>query len=205
MSPLWPVTIWLSTCSAPPGGVAGVVAASVSHRRLAQAQRLLGLGESTPPSPGARGGGGRGRAGGGGRGARAPQRTSVQPVSDITAAAGHPAPEDPGCAMPAGASGAGGGGEARLSVLKSLHDKRKVFVGRFDSEEEAGRAYDRVAIGLCKKTGQNFPAADYEAEAEQLRGTTLKALLAQEVRSLFRSGSTRPASGGRGERARRRA
>ena len=46
-------------------------------------------------------------------------------------------------------------------------------------EEDAARAYDRVAIHLRKKTGLNFPAADYEAEAEQLRGMDRQALLAQ--------------------------
>ena len=59
------------------------------------------------------------------------------------------------------------------------HDKRRVYVGTFRSEEEAARAYDRVAIHLRKKTGLNFPAADYEAEAEQLRGMDRQALLAQ--------------------------
>ena len=96
--------------------------------------------------------------------------------------------------------------KSRLSILKSLHDKRKVFVGSFDSEEEAGRACDRVAIGLCKKTGQNFPAADYEAEAEQLRGTTLKALLAQGLPEFVPEREHTARLGGRGRgRARRRA
>jgi len=57
------------------------------------------------------------------------------------------------------------------------HDKRNVYMGTFGSEEEAARAYDRVAIHLRKKTGLNFPAADYEAE--QLRRMDLQALLAQ--------------------------
>jgi len=59
------------------------------------------------------------------------------------------------------------------------HDKRQVYVGKFGSEEAAARAYDRVAIHLRKKTGLNFPAADYEAEAEQLRRMDRQALLAQ--------------------------
>ena len=59
------------------------------------------------------------------------------------------------------------------------HDKRQVYVGSFGSEDEAARAYDRAAIHLRKKTGLNFPPAHYEAEAEQLRGMTRQALLAQ--------------------------
>ena len=39
--------------------------------------------------------------------------------------------------------------------------------------------WDRVAIHLGKKTGLNFPAADYEAEADQLQGMDRQALLAQ--------------------------
>jgi len=53
----------------------------------------------------------------------------------------------------------------------------------FGSEEAAARAWDRVAIHLGRKTGLNFPAAKYEAEADQLRRMDLQSLLAQ-----FRTG-----------------
>ena len=59
------------------------------------------------------------------------------------------------------------------------HDKRQVYVGTFGSEEAAARARDRVAIHLGRKTGLNFPAADYKAEAEQLRRMDRQALLTQ--------------------------
>ena len=87
-----------------------------------------------------------------------------------------------------------------------------MFVGSFDSEEGAVRAWERVAIGLRKKkkTGLNFPAPqDHPAEAEKLPGlstvTEIEEFLSPrgcseragpEVR---RPGTTPPAGG---ERAR---
>ncbi len=55
-------------------------------------------------------------------------------------------------------------------VVKTTHNNRSIWIGRFDSEIEAARAYDRAAIEYHGEFARlNFPREDYKDEIEALK------------------------------------
>jgi len=50
-------------------------------------------------------------------------------------------------------------------VVKTTHNNKSIWIGRFDSEIEAARAYDRAAIKYHGEFARlNFPREDYDVE-----------------------------------------
>jgi hypothetical protein len=88
---------------------------------------------------------------------------------------------------------------------------KQKFLGRFGSEEEAARAYDRMRLWLCKVDGNtkeevtlNFPLCEYsDDEVTALQGCTQEEMIqklrqtAKQSRSAYRAKAVeRPASPG---------
>ncbi|KAG1681356.1 hypothetical protein FOA52_007404 [Chlamydomonas sp. UWO 241] len=81
------------------------------------------------------------------------------------------------------------------AVLWDRDTSSKIYLGVFDSEEEAARVFDRASIvfkGAEAKT--NFPVTDYAQELPQLKKMTRKEVIAHERRASNGSAEARPAT-----------